>query len=385
MITHQSSQPSHRAVIFSYHSVGFGERKNSVVFLAESLAQMGWRADLVTVQLSLLSRLARVPRLKVVPRQQWNTWLERTDRISNFVWVPVIHPATSGWRWIDHLATPIFRLYPHLLPQAIRQRVRLANLIVIESCSAVLLYPLLKRLAPNAKFVYRACDSLDAVGMHPVLAKTVTRTACNFDLFSSPSTHLLADLPSCVNKCLLPQGLQKCLFDVLVASPYETPGPHAIVAGDMMFDLQSFKFMVRNFPNVTFHVFGKMDLSELASFDNLIRHGEVPFETLRSYIVHADLGIAPYLDRPEVHYLAESSLKLVQYTYAQLPILAPNFCESGRDHLKVYVPGEESSIVRAMKQALLVDRQTIDRSGIYDWEDVAREMLSKVDLLTGPA
>lgn len=383
MISDEASQPANRAVIFSYHSMGFGTRKNSVVFLAEGLAELGWRIDLVTAQLSFLSVLARVPRLKTIPRHQRNTWLERTPLISNFVWVPAIHPATTRHGFIDRLATPVFRLYPHLVPEAIRERARSARLIVIESCSAVMLYPLLKRLSPNAKFVYRACDSLEAIGMHPVMKEIESETAPDYDLFTSPSNLLLEAYPPSVRTCLLPQGLQKALFDVPVASPFENGGPHAIVAGDMMFDRLSFGTMVRNFPQMTFHAFGRMDLGDLQQYENLVRHGEVPFETIRSYIVHADLGIAPYLDRPDVHYLGESSLKLVQYTYARLPILAPYFCKAGRDHVKDYRPGEEASIVRAVEEALLVDRRTIDRSDVKDWQEIAAKMLSEVGLGPG--
>jgi 2-beta-glucuronyltransferase len=93
------------------------------------------------------------------------------------------------------------------------------------------------------------------------------------------------------------------------------------------------------------------------------------------------LGIAPYIDRPAVHYLNETSLKIIQYTYAQLPILAPYFCKGDRDHLKEYRPGEEASIIRAVEQALLVDRRTIDRSGIFDWQEVTAKILSELELL----
>jgi 2-beta-glucuronyltransferase len=360
--------------------MGFGGRKNSVVFLTEGLAELGWKVDLVTAQLSFLSQLAGVPRLKAVPHHERNVWLEQTNLISNFVWVPPFHPATTRYALMDRVATPIFQLYPYLLPETIRQRIRHARLIVIESCSAVLLFPLLKRLAPAAKFVYRACDSLDAIGMHPILSKAEKQTARDYDLFTSPSKLILANFPPDVNTCHVPQGLQKALFDTPMPSPFEGQGPHVIVAGDMMFDRQSFEIMVRNFPKITFHAFGRMDLAGLTSCDNLICYGEVPFETLRSYILHADCGIAPYLDQPEVHYLAESSLKIVQYTYAQIPILAPYFCKGNLEHLKAYQPGDKASIIRALEQALMVDRRAIDRSGVQDWKEVITGMLSQVGL-----
>ena len=380
MIVDQPNRSSNRAVIFSYHTMGFGGRKNSVVFLAESLAEFGWQVDLVTAQLSLLSRLAGVPRLRAVPHRQRNMWVKQSELISSFVWVPAFHPATTRYPLVDRLATPLFHFYPYLLPGTIRERVRRARLVIIESCSAVSLFPLLKKLAPAAKFVYRACDSLDAIGMHPMLSKIERRTARDYDLFTSPAKSILASYPPDVNTCHVPQGLQKSLFDVPVPSPFETPGPHVIVAGDMMFDRRSFEIMVRNFPHVTFHAFGRMDVGDLTSCDNLIYHGEVPFETLRGYIVHADCGLAPYADLPEAHYVAESSLKLVQYTYARLPILAPYFCKGDLAHLKAYQPGDKDSIVRAMELALTADRRAIDRSGVYDWKEVVTGMLSEVGL-----
>jgi 2-beta-glucuronyltransferase len=217
--------------------------------------------------------------------------------------------------------------------------------------------------------------------MHPILAKVENRTAAEYDLFTSPSQLILENYPPDVKKCYLPQGLQKSLFDVSVPNPFEGQGPHAIIAGDMMFDRLSFEMMVRNFPDITFHTFGRMELGKLISSRNVIHHGEVPFETLRNYLVHADIGIAPYLDRPDVHYLVESSLKLVQYTYARLPILAPYFCKGNRDHLKGYTPGDEASIVQALDEVCRVDRTTIDRSDVYDWREVIAKMLTSVHLL----
>ena len=379
--TSHSPRSSERAIIFSNHTLGFGARKNSVVCLAEGLAEMGWHVDFVTTHVSLLSDLAGVPRLKMIPRRQRNVWIECGDLISSFVWVPPFHPATTPYPVLDHLASPIFRLYPNFLPGTIRDRVRSARLIVIESCSAVLLFPLLRRLAPDAKFVYRACDSLDAVGMHPILGEAEAKTAPRYDLFTSPSHILLEPFPPSVKKCFLPQGLPKPVFDVAVPSPFENGGPNAIIAGDMMFDRASVEIMLRNFPQITFHAFGNMNLEDFGRFKNLRRHGEVPFETLRNYTLHADLGVAPYLDRPEVQYLAESSLKLVQYTYARLPILAPYFCKGDRDHLKGYVPGDEASIQEAVGQALQVDRSAIDRSGVRDWQELVELLLSEVGLL----
>jgi 2-beta-glucuronyltransferase len=381
-----STNPSPpRAVIFSYHTVGFGARKASIVFFAEELAKMGWQTDFVTAQLSRLSELAGVPRLKMVPKDQRNVWISLPDGLSAFVWVPAFHPATTGSGLVDRLATPLFAFYPYLLPDSVRRRVRSARLIIIESCSAVMLFPLLKKLAPGAKFLYRACDPLDAIGMHPMLKRAETRTAPEYDLFTSPSEMILAQFPSNVKTSHHPQGLHKTLFDVEVPCPFESEGPHAVVAGDMMFDLESFEIMVKSFPGVTFHAYGRMNLESLRGATNLKHYGEVPFETVRDALLHADLGIAPYLDRPEVHYLAESSLKLVQYSYARLPIVAPYFCKGSREHVSGYIPRDASSIVESVETALRFDRATIDRSTVLDWREVVTKMLGELGLLDAAA
>ncbi len=85
-----SSQRPKRVVLFSYHSIGFSARKNSIVFWAEKLAEIGWQVDFVTTQLSLLSVLASVPRLSNIPRHQRNRWIAQSHDLSSFIWVPMI-------------------------------------------------------------------------------------------------------------------------------------------------------------------------------------------------------------------------------------------------------------------------------------------------------
>lgn len=373
---------SPRATIFSFHTMDFGARKAGFVFVAEELANLGWQVEFVTTHLSRLSELARVPRLAMVPPDRRNVWIEHSKSISTFVWVPLFHPATSPSRIFDMLATPLFSLHPYLLPRSVLEKVRTSRLVIIESSSAVQLFPYLKRSAPDAQFVYAALDPLTAVGMHPMLSKVLDRTAIDYDLVTAPSHEILEGLPPGAKKFYLPQGLEKELFDVTVPSPFIEKGPHGVVAGEMMFDLSSFGMMVRNFPDITFHAFGNMNLESLGNAANLRQYGEVPFESLRDYIVHADFGIAPYLDQPELHYLAESSLKLVQYTYSGLPILAPNFCKRDRAHVIGYEPGNETSINDAVKNVCKFDRENVDRSGVYDWREVTLQLLHQLDLPT---
>jgi 2-beta-glucuronyltransferase len=100
---------------------------------------------------------------------------------------------------------------------------------------------------------------------------------------------------------------------------------------------------------------------------------------LVNYLHHADVGLAPYLDRPEAHYLAESSLKLIQYTYCQLPVVAPHFAKAGRAHIIGYDPTDPDSIRHALRSALAYDRATIDRSRVASWDEVIARLLGTVN------
>jgi 2-beta-glucuronyltransferase len=374
------SQPV--AVLFTQQFVGLNTRKTGMVFWAETLARRGFDTYAVTVQLSLLSKMAGSHRLTRVPKEDLNTWRRRGENLSGFVWMAPVHPASFRNGLLNRAASAVYSLYPQFLPGAVLDVVKRADLVVIESCSAVLLFDRLRAIAPkHAKFVYCASDRLSTVGMHPMLAETLARTAPAYDLLRVPAQAMLDDFPPGSKVAFIPHGIDKDAFaEPPSRSPFETPGPHVIVAGEMLFDHQAVGILLDAFPKVTFHAFGHLKLEGLESRPNLRAHGEVAFATLVGYLHHADVGLAPYLDRPEAHYLAESSLKLIQYTYCQLPVVAPHFAKAGREHVIGYDPADPESISAALRTALAYDRSTIDRSRVATWDDVITRLLDRIGL-----
>jgi len=369
------------AVLFTQQFVGLNTRKTGMVFWAETLARQGFDTHAVTVQLSALSAFGKARRLQAVPKPERNVWRRRDERLSSFVWVAPLHPARLGVRILDWLAAPVYSLYGHFLPAAVRDIVRRADLIVVESCAAVLMFDVLKALAPpDARFVYCASDRLRTVGMHPMLETALARTAPKYDLVRVPSRAMLDDFPAGTPVAWIPHGIDKAVFDQPCASPFTRPGPHVVVAGDMLFDEQAVRVLLEGFPGVVFHAFGRMRLENLAGAPNLVAHGEVPFAALVEYLCHADVGFAPYLDRPEAHYVAESSLKLIQYTYCRLPVVAPRFAAAGRAHVCGYDAGDPISICAAMTRALAMDRAAIDASDALDWDEVIGQVRKAVNL-----
>ena len=368
------------ALLFTAQLVGFGTRKTGMVFWAETLAKLGWDTHAVTVQLSMLSRLAGSTRLDPVPAAERNAWLRRGVNLSSYVWIPLLHPARLGGV-LDAIAGRLLcSVYPRLLPQSIREVAARADLIVIESCSAVALFPFLKRLAPAARFVYCASDRLDVVGMQPALSDILRETAPHYDLVRVPARSMIADFSPPTRAQFIPHGIDKAAFDSALPRPYPAGSKNAVVAGEMMFDREVVLSLAERFPEVTFHAFGRMPLADVTHLANLRFHGEVPFRSLVPYLIHADVGLAPYLYQPRLDYLAESSLKLLQYTYCRLPIVAPQFASSGQPHVIGYAAGDAASAAQAMERELRFDRATIGSNAAADWSEMMRAVLAAAGL-----
>ena len=92
------------------------------------------------------------------------------------------------------------------------------------------------------------------------------------------------------------------------------------------------------------------------------------------YLQHADIGLQTLVERPGAECFADS-LKMQQYTYCRLPIVAPQFLQSNRTHVYCYTPDSDESIREAFRAALRHDRSQIDVSGILSWDDLAKQLL----------
>jgi 2-beta-glucuronyltransferase len=114
---------------------------------------------------------------------------------------------------------------------------------------------------------------------------------------------------------------------------------------------------------------------DMPSAPNIVHHGERPFAETLPWIRHADVGLALYRYRDGAEHLADSSLKIIQYTWCRLPVVAPNFAAAPENpHVIGYAPGDAASIKAACVRALAVDRAAIDVSRICDWDALVRHL-----------
>lgn len=368
-----------KCLLFTFQNLSPASRKTGMTFLAEALAGQGNDVRVVTVHMSWLSKLAGAPRFKNISREPFNAWVIRSARLQSYVWLPFLHPVRGKGALGKMVWTALAKLYSSLLPRELITEAAQSDVIVIESCVAIVLFPHLKKAAPRAKFIYCASDRLDVVGMPPELSEALNNTIAHYDLVRVPAEAMLDDFGPAANVKYLPHGLDHTTFDAVIENPYPAGSVNAVVAGDMSSDIKVIVELIDAFPAVHFHLFGKLDEKLIARSGNVTHHGEVGFQKLAGYIKYADVGLAPYSTRHRSEYLAQSSLKLLQYSYCRLPVIAPEFVKGQRVNVMAYDPDSRTSIVNSMQLGLNFDRSEFSNSDIRSWSGVCDEMLSFLD------
>ncbi|WP_310474746.1 hypothetical protein [Sandarakinorhabdus sp.] len=370
-----------RALLFSQQTIGLGYRMTGMVYWADTLANLGWDIGMVTVQLSRLTELTNPSRFAIFPADSINRWCDRGQNRRGYVWVPPIHPMRLPTRWLDPVTMLAARRYSASLPPAILAEAAAADLIVIESTVAVALFDVLRKAAPNARFVYCASDRLVPNGMSPVLEGILERTAPQYDLVRVPAQSMITDFPPGTNVHHIPHGVDRSAFAVRGASPYPPGSINLVVAGDGAYDPVATKHIAEAMPDAVIHLFGRMSPDSLGSQPNARFHGELPFAMLVPYLQHADIGLAPYEDRPNRNYFAESSLRQLQYLLCQLPIVLPTFAAPlPQPWHYLYDARRPETAGTAARAALSCDRAAISDAGVLDWQDVIARVLELVGL-----
>jgi len=357
-----------RVVLISGHYLR-SRRRAGFHWLADAWWRGGWEVVFVTAALSRLSRLRGDYRFAYPVRREANRLVWQQPRLGSFVWYTPYHPANLRIRWLNRLASGLFRRYADLPLGEVEPSVAAADLIVFESTPALLLFDRCKRLNPSARFVYRVSDDLHLLNNHPVVLDAEAAFAPRFDLLSTPSDALHRRFAGLPNARRHDHGVRKALFDAASASPYDDRRPvNAVFIGVSRLDVDFLDRAARRCPDWGFHVIGP--LAGLPRRDNVIAHGELAFERTVPFVQHADVGLHTLQAVPGVEVFTDS-LKVIQYTYCRLPIVAPELLRCGRPNMLYYRPGDDASIRRALDAAATFGRTTIRTDGIYSWDELA--------------
>jgi 2-beta-glucuronyltransferase len=358
-----------KVVLMTGH-VPDSDRKTGFHFWMRSLNARRNAVDWITVGFSYASAFKKQARPYAPP---FNAWIEIGPYARKFSWKPLFHPFRLPSSILNTAATPLFSLYPALLPDTIKDSLASAQAVIVENGAGLMLIPAIRALNPAARIVYTVSDRLKTLNYHPLIEQAEKAAIPIVDMIRVPAQAMIKDFPPLEKVLYVPQGLDKEAFDLKHPSPYKAP-KNIISVGDMLFDAHAVETLAGAAPDWTFHVFGRKAKTQATT--NIILHGEQAFETIIPYLQHADLGLAPYRPAPEADYLSQSSLKMTQYTYCRLPIIAPHFAAAGRPHVIGYTPDNQQSLEEAIRKAIAYDRKSIDTGLVITWDEVIDLMLN---------
>jgi 2-beta-glucuronyltransferase len=356
------------AVVFTAHFHSALYRKTDVHLIAEALARAGYSAHVATVGQSRLKQLVRVE-TKYHARAVL-AGAHSTD-VGSHVVRELYHPP-SGNRIVNSITAPLLWGYGSRLDPYTQSLVERSSLILLECGNAPLYLQALRRRAPAARICGLLNDRLDLVGFRPEVVARNAAALVQLDFVRVPAEPLLASLPKGCNARYIPHGVEKALFDGCSRSPYAPGTRNLISVGNMLFDQPVVRAIAQLRPDVTVHIIGARVPKPRPP--NIIVHGEMPFATTIPYIKFATAGIAAYTPSTGMEYLGQSSMKLLQYAYCGLPVLAPRELKSSRPNVFGYARGDGASIAAALAAALQRGRVSEAAADILDWQEVAEAL-----------
>jgi 2-beta-glucuronyltransferase len=361
-----------RVVLVTAHYAE-SKRKAGFHWMADALWRSGHDVLFFTESISWLSWLRSDPRFQYPIFRDANRLRRLRERFHSYVWFTPFHPGNLRLDLFNRLSRPLFRCYPRLalLPE-VRRKIVQADMFVFDSTHGLFLFDRFKRMNPTARFAYRVSDDIPLMGNHPLLQETEANIAHRFDLVSVPSEYIHRRFVHLPQARLHRHGLRTDLFDTIRHSPYPTTGSggpvrRVIYVGRNYFDHDFLRRALRLFPTWSFHVFG--GIPDLPRAANLVSYGERPYEDMIPYLQHADIGLQNLVYKPGAESFTDS-LKMHQYTYCRLPIVAPHFLQSARRHVFYYLPGDDATIRQALMDAAGFDRSRISPDEVWSWDEM---------------
>jgi 2-beta-glucuronyltransferase len=356
-----------RVVLVTEHHLE-SKRKAGFHWLADAYWRAGWEVIFLTVGISWLSWLRRDYRLAYIKGSRSNRIIWLQERLGIYVWLTLWHPADLRLSLLNRISYALFAKYGELPLGEIEEFIARADLLVFESTSGLLLFDRFRQINNHARFVYRVSDDLKLLRVHPVVREVEARCAPKFDLISCPSYYIYRHFAKFSHAEIHPHGVRKELFDQCCLNPYPPGSYNLIFVGNSHLDGDFLAIASSFFPNWTFHVIGS--LPNVPKRSNIFPYGELSFEDTIPYVKYANIGLQTRSYTPGAESLTDS-LKVMQYTYCGLPIVAPEFLRSPKPHVFYYIPGNCESIRQALIKAQAFDRTRVPRDTVPSWDDVA--------------
>ncbi|KAF3998372.1 glycosyltransferase family 4 protein [Glaciimonas immobilis] len=360
---------SMRSLMITAHDYRSRRRVN-VHFIAAELKKYG-PTSFFSCPYSLFSRFKPDPRASL---SSLANKVGLRDGIHCFLWQTVIPPFNTGKSIFASIENFLFRRYVNNPHPVLVKWIEESDVVIFESGMAPIFFDLVKRLNPSAKTIYLASHDLETINVAPYVKQTFAQVGPKMDAICLTSRYMAEGMPSVDNCYVVPHGFDYSLGDYADPSPYG-PGQHAVSVGSMLFDPDFFVIASRLFPEVTFHIIGCGIGAHPDFGKNVVLHEEMPHRLTLPYIKHATVGISPYRSAHVPRYLSDTSMKLMQYDFFELPAVCPSSVMGGHRSRFGYTPGDAKSILCAMRRALAAPRLPAENA-LLSWSDVVERLLA---------
>jgi len=363
-----------RAVLLTGHYWS-SRRRAGFHWIADSLIRNGWEVLFFTAPFSWFSILRRDHRTQYPVYSERRKLIQKEKRLWSFVWFTPWHPVDFRFGFLNRLCYDLFDSYGDFSLGEAESFIKKSNLFILESNPVLFLEERLRKLNPEARSVYRVSDDLRLLNPHPVLLDRERRLTATFDLISVPSQYIYDLFDKQPQLKLHTHGVSKELFDIEYLNPYKAGhGPNLIFVGQAYFDYDFLEIATGLFPNWHFHIIGPLNNS--IKRDNVHFYGEVPFSNTIPYVKYADIGLHTLAHTRGAESFTDS-LKMIQYEYCRLPIIAPDYMDCDRSQVHYYKPGDPDSINGALSQAIKFDRSKISVDHINSWDDLTDNLIGE--------
>ncbi len=368
----------------SYHHPA-SERKAGFHFIADGLRARGWNVLFVTTSFSWINRFKSSDhRPQLAPWGTTNRISSLGDNLQSLVWEPPVHPISLRSPILDRLARPIFEWAGSRFPAALEPPARTAKLVIFESCAGISLVPKLRVLQPSGTFVYRVSDDIPAMGAPPILCRLERQALREMAWISTPCEAIRSRLqkegadPRRLSVDFHGVDLESLRALPASLSPYSTQN-NAIFVGISHFDHSWLERASQLAPHWNFHIIGPFEKRVLAP--NVHYLGLLPFRETLPYIRFADFGLHTLVSHPALQTYTDT-LKIQQYSFCNLPILAPADLIASHRPFFFYQRDNDASIRDALERAEKA-RGTLQTSHLVgNWEQVIDRLIAPAQLQT---
>lgn len=344
-------------------------RRVNLHFIARELRRRG-AVRFFSLRFSHLSGLrGRDPRLNLVSRANR---VEEVDGIACYLWRPLVHPVSLP-QGLTALEAVAFRAYVAQTPEVLRRWIAESDVIILESGVAIVLLDLIRKINPQARVLYLAADSLDTIGAARFVRDYLARVHGELDGVILPSPALAADFPNARATMVIPHGIDQEDYSEPRDTPFDPGSRNGVSVGSMLFDPRVFEVAAPLFPEITFHVIGSGTVSRQHRTGNVVYYPEMSFQDTLGYLQHADFGIAPYRPEEVPAYLADTSMKLMQFGHLGLPAICPTEAVSTYPLRFGYDLARPETVRAAIEQALEAPRDPVDSPS---WAEVTEQIVA---------